>query len=289
MTLNTVNRKIYVGVHKTSDPYTFDGYLGCGVFAYTKTFKTKYPFQSAVRRYGADKFERITLGVFNNAEEAYLQESKIVTQDFIRRKDTYNLALGGIRTANYTKEVLQYTLDGKYVKKWDSLTEVAVYFGKNNSNALTKCLRGKVETYLNYQWRYYTEDFPLVIPPAAKQLFPVYQYDLDGYLIKEWKSKHAAAKTLDLQVKRIHGATQHFKQCGGYQWRHFINEVPDKINKYVSPTSIVKLKDNVIIETFESHKDAVEAGYPHISNAIAGKVQTAYGFKWMYLKDFVRL
>ena len=30
-TTNTVNKKIYIGVHKTSNPDVFDGYLGCGV------------------------------------------------------------------------------------------------------------------------------------------------------------------------------------------------------------------------------------------------------------------
>lgn len=30
-TINLVNNKIYIGVHKTVDPTVFDGYIGCGV------------------------------------------------------------------------------------------------------------------------------------------------------------------------------------------------------------------------------------------------------------------
>ena len=31
LTTNIVNKKIYVGVHKTETPETFDHYLGCGI------------------------------------------------------------------------------------------------------------------------------------------------------------------------------------------------------------------------------------------------------------------
>lgn len=36
-TLNLVNNKIYIGIHKTSNPYTFDGYLGCGVYVHNSS------------------------------------------------------------------------------------------------------------------------------------------------------------------------------------------------------------------------------------------------------------
>lgn len=31
MTVNTVNNKIYVGIHITNKPYEFDSYYGCGI------------------------------------------------------------------------------------------------------------------------------------------------------------------------------------------------------------------------------------------------------------------
>ena len=31
-TINLQNNKIYIGVHKTKNPYEFDGYIGCGVY-----------------------------------------------------------------------------------------------------------------------------------------------------------------------------------------------------------------------------------------------------------------
>lgn len=34
-TTSKINNKIYIGVHKTEDPDTFDGYLGNGVYIQT--------------------------------------------------------------------------------------------------------------------------------------------------------------------------------------------------------------------------------------------------------------
>lgn len=31
-TINKINKKFYIGVHKTENPNIFDGYLGCGIF-----------------------------------------------------------------------------------------------------------------------------------------------------------------------------------------------------------------------------------------------------------------
>ena len=70
-TTNKVNKKIYIGVHKT---YTneFDGYLGCGVYnnkPYTYQ-QCKTVFQRAVTKYGPNNFIRETIATFNTEEEA---------------------------------------------------------------------------------------------------------------------------------------------------------------------------------------------------------------------------
>ena len=73
LTVCTENNKIYVGVHKTENPDIFDGYLGCGVYTSNPTSykKSKTPFQYAVNKYGVDKFRRITLKIFDTAEDAF--------------------------------------------------------------------------------------------------------------------------------------------------------------------------------------------------------------------------
>jgi len=82
-TTNTVNGRIYVGVHSTDD--LNDGYLGSG-----KAFK------KALAKYGPDAFTRKIIEHCDSLEDAYDLESLIVDEEFIERRDNYNMKVGGI-------------------------------------------------------------------------------------------------------------------------------------------------------------------------------------------------
>ncbi len=91
-TVNKINNKIYIGVHKTEDPDKWDHYLGCGCFDNSpKSYnKRDTAFCCAVAKYGPKNFIRLTIKVFETIEEALDLESKIVTMTFLKRKDVYN-------------------------------------------------------------------------------------------------------------------------------------------------------------------------------------------------------
>ena len=96
-TVNKINNKIYIGVHGTTNPEEFDGYIGCGVSIYRPAtyMNPKTPFQYAVKKYGIKSFIRTTLKIFNTEIDAYDLERWLVDEQFIKREDTYNLILGG--------------------------------------------------------------------------------------------------------------------------------------------------------------------------------------------------
>lgn len=79
---NTVNNKIYVGVHKTNDKH--DDYMGSGVV-----------IKRAIDKYGIDKFVKEILYECNNEDEMLRREADIVDGEFLARPDTYNLIHGG--------------------------------------------------------------------------------------------------------------------------------------------------------------------------------------------------
>lgn len=81
-TTNLINGMIYIGVHKTNDPY--DDYFGSGKL-----------ILNAIEEYGIDNFQKDILCYCNSKDEMYLTESEIVDEDFILREDTYNIRLGG--------------------------------------------------------------------------------------------------------------------------------------------------------------------------------------------------
>lgn len=85
---NTVNGKIYVGVHKTKK--LDDGYMGSGKV-----------IQRAIAKYGIENFTRIILEQFENSTAMFAREKEVVTEEFLAREDTYNLRRGGFGGWDY--------------------------------------------------------------------------------------------------------------------------------------------------------------------------------------------
>jgi hypothetical protein len=81
--INLINNKIYIGVHKTKD--INDNYIGSGSL-----------IKQAVKKYGIENFKKKILFVSQFECQAYKLEKLLVTEEFIKRDDTYNLKLGGI-------------------------------------------------------------------------------------------------------------------------------------------------------------------------------------------------
>ena len=126
-TINLVNNKIYIGLHKTKDPEIFDGYIGNGVYntqPYTYEH-AKTAFQYAVKKYGPKNFRRYTIAVFDTVEEASDLEEQLVNKKFLERSDVYNMVLGGYFVFNRLK-VYQYDLKGNYINEYKSYADAAL-------------------------------------------------------------------------------------------------------------------------------------------------------------------
>ena len=79
---NNLNGKIYVGVHKTKS--LDDGYMGSGKV-----------IRSAIMKHGIENFTKVILEQFDNSTDMYAREKEVVTDEFLLRKDVYNLRRGG--------------------------------------------------------------------------------------------------------------------------------------------------------------------------------------------------
>lgn len=81
-TINRVNGKKYIGIHKCQD-YD-DGYIGSGT-----------ALQHAIKKYGKDKFYRQILYVFDNIDQAISKEKELVNTETVESDQYYNLIEGG--------------------------------------------------------------------------------------------------------------------------------------------------------------------------------------------------
>ena len=78
-----INKKIYIGVHKTN-PDIFDGYLGNGCYLNNSSTyeRSKTRFQRAVKKYGPKNFTRSTIAIFDNEDDAYALEAELLNKGF---------------------------------------------------------------------------------------------------------------------------------------------------------------------------------------------------------------
>ena len=232
LTVNLVNNKIYIGVHKTDTPDKFDGYLGCAVYTFRPaTYKhPKTPFQYAVKKYGVSKFRRVVLKSFDNETEAYAFEGQLVTESFIARKNTYNLIVGGRLNTNHANQyvkVYMYGMDGKYIREFETVTAANKFVDPNATSGghLPRAIkRGHV--HKGYQFSYEKvpcmknlgREYKAVEGQGVKEMRPIGKYTLDGEFIERFECLSDATKAGYKNCKMV--ITGKRNSCKGFSFKY---------------------------------------------------------------------
>jgi hypothetical protein len=169
------------------------------------------------------------------------------------------------------KIVLQYGLDGKFIREWESLSIISKTLDVDY-NRLIKCCKLKPESRSvgGYQWRY-----------GEAVANKVAQYDLDGNFIKEWNTSAEFLRSIGVNPLGnsaiacvCKGLT---KTAYGYKWKYVTSETetnhPD-IDIYYDPSKEVRkpiLEYNLKGEFVREWECADDAANLH--NVSVGKIR----------------
>jgi group I intron endonuclease len=134
------------------------------------------------------------------------------------------------------KPVLQYSLDGDFIRDWES--QLDVY--NSLQVDIIHCLKNKYRKSGGFQWKYKESTIPLKIEPVGKKmertkehsdkiaqnkigkgLKPIFQLDMDGNIIKEWESQSQASIELNIPISGINLCLNgKSKTSKGYKWMY---------------------------------------------------------------------
>lgn len=193
-----------------------------------------------------------------------------------------------------SKPVLCYNKEGKFVKRYKSITDAVEEVGGKGSN-ISRCCN-KVKGYkilYGYIWRW--EDDPFQEAELALlydyKTTSVSQFDLSGNHIRTFNSIVDAANKTGVPRTKIILVCQRKRQTtGGFIWRYSGDVVTKEDIKNLNPfrTKPVYKLDlcGNVLEEFDTLKSAgrsVKGDVRNIQKCISGLKESAYGYKWKYI------
>jgi len=212
------------------------------------------------------------------------------------------IAEARVAAANARKTpVIQYNLEGLFIREFNSLNSASKSVGIV-PNAIGQNLNSYTKSAGGFQWRFKTKVFKNKIEPYVilNNGLPVGQYDLNGKLIKSFKSlleceritghSEGSIRAAMNRGAKIKKTSYFFIQFNKHQ------EIPVEIEPFVIPIHgfsipVVQISaDNkYFIKEFPSITHAAISlgkNTGHISSACLGKRDTAFGYIWKYRSDY---
>lgn len=287
----TINKKIYIGVHKTN-PEIYDYYLGNGCYANNPSTyeRSKTLFQRAVKKYGPKSFIRSIISIFDNEDDAYSLEAQLVHEQFLKRNDVYNIALGGKVGGQVTLRIPCYIYDncGNFVQEFNSYLEASIELSRN-LRTIQRAIKEKHKCagYFITNIKYDRLDTSKMHNYNGPNKIPVFQYDNKGNYECCYESIKDAAKVLNYSDTNIGkaiklGILYRDKYFTSSFDLHFSNAKSEQINS--TEIHQYDLSGNYI----KSYKNMQEAKNTlHIKSNIYKAIklkQVCGGFQWSFEK-----
>lgn len=196
ITTNLLNGKKYIGSDSNNDKY----YYGSGV-----------NLKKAIKKYGKRNFKKDILWKGNykflkEMEEYWLEYFNVEkSQLFYNATNKVGGSAKG-KSHNYKRPILQYDLEGNFIKEWKSYTEASRSLKiKTIGNALVK----QQKSAGGFIWIHKKGKIKLKIKPFKNERFNgknIVQLNKNNKPIKEFQSCWTASKELGIDCSNIRNA-----------------------------------------------------------------------------------
>lgn len=175
---NKINDKYYIGITKNAKKRW--GKNG-------KQYKGCTYFWNAIQKYGWDNFEHVILLSDLTKEQAKIIEVYLIAKFNLRdSKYGYNIGKGGDfgpglegKTHPNSKPVFQYSLDGDFIREWESESMAAKVLHINHVH-IHRAAKGEMKQSHGYQWSFIKYDKM----PSCVDARRIYKINFDGELVK---------------------------------------------------------------------------------------------------------
>lgn len=246
-------------------------------------YKTQKLMYRAILKCGWENIKHTVYQCDTEKEMKYLERYLIAYYHSNEPKYGYNITEGGEGVLGFgRKPIDQYSKDGQLVRTWESIRSAAEEMNWSAS-VIATCVRKERPTAYNYYW------CPAGETPKFKTRGiqrKVYQFDLKGNLIGEYKNAAEAARILGRSsCNIIECCNGNRKRAFGFYWSHSSSSPEIKPYKSYRKVYQYDLNGNFIRE-FESCAEAARSfGRTDSGNIIKcckGKLKTLYGFIFKY-------
>jgi len=248
--INLVNNKFYVGSAKN----IWSRKLGHLRDLKNNKHKNSY-LQNSYNKYGLQYFIIVLLEKVESENDLIIREQYwIDTLDATNKDIAYNIcptaestlgrhhseetkikmskSMKGIKrtvegkrniSLSQSKPIIQCTIDGRYIKEWESAVYVSKVLNLSQTNISRACLHNNNYAH-NYLWffksEYEQKDFNIskFIPNIGKR---INQYTLDGQLIKTWDTYKDIIINSNIRTTYLLGCCEGtYKSHKGFIWKY---------------------------------------------------------------------
>lgn len=275
---NLINHKIYIGQSIEIETR----------FKKHKQSKDDFAIHRAIRKYGTDNF---SYDIIELCSPEKLSEREKYWIAFYNSKvpNGYNMTDGGETVSDSKKvRVRQYSLDGMFLKEYNSATEASKLTGAPQSSIIRVCKKNG-KTAGGFQWRYANENLYTIPPVVIKnQQQKIYQLDKNRNILNTFNSLEEAARITSIDKTGICRACKENTQAEGYWWSYqdkydqaFLTKKKQIKGKSVSQYSTQgKFIQSYISITEASQITGINKG--NIGSCVTGARKTAGGYIWKY-------